>query len=89
MTVLASQQGRFDVIQHLGSGGAGDVHLAYDRVLGRRVALKRLRSDTSAPHDALPEENGHKINGSWNYNIESTLAQLPGPRTEPDVIIEG
>lgn len=36
---------RYEVIRHLGRGGAGDVHLARDRILfGRQVALKTIRA---------------------------------------------
>lgn len=41
-TVLAD---RYSVISRLGSGGMATVYLAEDDVLGRRVAVKRMRSD--------------------------------------------
>jgi tetratricopeptide (TPR) repeat protein len=36
--------GRYMVIEHLGSGGAGDVFAAWDPELDRRIALKLLRA---------------------------------------------
>ncbi|HSD78823.1 MAG TPA: serine/threonine-protein kinase, partial [Solirubrobacteraceae bacterium] len=40
--------GRFEVIRRLGAGGMASVLLAEDRVLGRRVAIKRLHPGSSA-----------------------------------------
>jgi len=42
--------GRFHVEQVLGWGGMGEVLLARDRLLDRRVALKRFRGDFSRDH---------------------------------------
>lgn len=40
---------RFEWLAHLGSGGYGRVDLAFDRVRGQRVALKRLRAEHPDP----------------------------------------
>ena len=45
MTGLA----RYEHIRRLGGGAMGTVHLAQDRVLGRQVALKRLRPELDDP----------------------------------------
>ncbi|MFQ3583303.1 MAG: protein kinase [Chloracidobacterium sp.] len=41
---MPSRFGRFEVIEHLGGGGMGDVFLARDAELGRKVAVKVLKS---------------------------------------------
>ncbi|MET7425518.1 protein kinase [Dactylosporangium sp. NPDC005555] len=45
-TVLA---GRYEVGQHIASGGMGDVWQGHDRVLGRTVAIKLLRAPVGEP----------------------------------------
>lgn len=41
--------GRYRIEQHIASGGMGDVWQAYDRVLGRTVAVKSLRAPAVEP----------------------------------------
>ncbi len=45
---LPATVGPYQVIRHLGAGGMGEVLLAYDPRLDRRVAIKRIRSDRAA-----------------------------------------
>jgi serine/threonine protein kinase/Tfp pilus assembly protein PilF len=44
--VIPKKIGRYPVVGHLGSGGMGDVFLAEDTTLGRRVAIKLLPPST-------------------------------------------
>jgi len=44
--------GRFAVLRTIGSGGMGVVHLGYDEVLDRRVAIKLIRSERAASPEA-------------------------------------
>ena len=40
--------GRYEIVDHVGSGGMGDVYEVEHRLLGRRFALKRLAPDLTA-----------------------------------------
>lgn len=40
--------GRYEVLRHIGQGGMADVFLASDNILNRKVAIKILRTDSSA-----------------------------------------
>jgi tetratricopeptide (TPR) repeat protein/predicted Ser/Thr protein kinase len=48
VTDLPAMIGPYQVLKPLGAGGMGEVFLAYDERLDRKVAIKRIRSDASA-----------------------------------------
>ncbi|CAN5578775.1 hypothetical protein BH20ACI3_BH20ACI3_39560 [soil metagenome] len=43
--IVGKQIGRYEVLSRIGRGGMGEVFLAQDMTLGRKVALKLLRTD--------------------------------------------
>src|SRR5258708_32215435 len=62
-TVLA---GRYRVLDRLGAGGMATVYLAQDERLGRKVAIKRLHSDS--PDDAAQRfEREAKVGASLSH----------------------
>src|SRR5258705_9442209 len=62
-TVLAH---RYKVLSRLGSGGMATVYLAQDERLGRKVAIKRLHSDS--PDDAAQRfEREAKVGASLSH----------------------
>src|SRR5439155_10942311 len=58
--------GRYRVLHRLGSGGMATVYLAEDERLGRKVAVKRLHSDS--PEDAAQRfEREAKVGASLSH----------------------
>ena len=54
MTLLPGKKlGRYEIRSHIGAGGMGEVYLAEDRQLGRKVAVKVLPSDVAVKRDRL------------------------------------
>src|SRR3982750_256616 len=73
-TVLA---GRYRVLNRLGAGGMATVYLAEDERLGRKVAVKRLHSDS--PEDAAQRfEREAKVGASLSHpNLVTVFDTVP------------
>ncbi|MEK6322716.1 MAG: protein kinase [Acidobacteriota bacterium] len=52
MALDGTRLGRYEIRSHIGAGGMGDVYLAEDTKLDRRVAIKFLRSESTADEQA-------------------------------------
>jgi eukaryotic-like serine/threonine-protein kinase len=75
-TVLAD---RYRVIERLGVGGMATVYLAEDEVLGRRVAVKRMRSDTSGSADTERFRREARLGASLSHpNVVTVFDTLAG-----------
>jgi eukaryotic-like serine/threonine-protein kinase len=75
--------GRFTILSRLGSGGMGEVYLAEDTILKRRVALKRiapaLREDPGHRHKFLKEaERASRLNHPHIAAIYDVLQEQGG-----------
>src|SRR5918992_3621941 len=75
-TMLAE---RYRVIKRLGAGGMATVYLAEDCVLGRRVAVKRMRSDPSAGADTERFRREARLGASLSHpNVVTVFDTLAG-----------
>src|SRR6266540_3920295 len=52
-SIVGKQIGHYQVLSHIGRGGMGEVFLAQDTSLGRKVALKLLRTDFTRNEERL------------------------------------
>ena len=52
-SIIGRQIGQYSVLTHIGRGGMGEVFLAQDTRLGRKVALKLLRTEYTGDEDRL------------------------------------
>jgi serine/threonine-protein kinase len=51
--IVGKQIGHYQVLSHIGHGGMGEVFLAQDTRLGRKVALRLLRADFTRNEERL------------------------------------
>lgn len=58
---------RYEFIEHVGAGGVADVYRARDRQLGRELAIKLFRSESSSPFDELRREREIQLLGTLHH----------------------
>src|SRR5882762_2228712 len=70
-TVLGQSIGRYKIITTLGTGGMGEVYLAHDTRLGRKIALKLLPNHFTTDKDRLRrfEQEAHAASTLSHPNI--------------------
>ncbi len=70
-TVLGQSVGRYKIIAALGTGGMGEVYLAHDTRLGRKIALKLLPTHFTTDKDRLRrfEQEAHAASTLSHPNV--------------------
>jgi serine/threonine protein kinase len=70
-SMLGQSIGRYKIISALGAGGMGDVYLAHDTSLGRKVALKLLPDHFTTDRDRLRrfEQEAHAASTLSHTNV--------------------
>jgi serine/threonine protein kinase len=78
---------RFEILDELGAGGAGVVYLAFDHVLGRRIAAKFMREvdGRSSASDARAEA---RATARLNHENVVTVYDLGFDRGAPYIVME-
>jgi Tol biopolymer transport system component/serine/threonine protein kinase len=70
-SMLGQSIGRYKIISALGAGGMGDVYLAHDASLGRKIALKLLPAHFTTDKDRLRrfEQEAHAASTLSHSNV--------------------
>ena len=83
--LIGATLGSYRVLGVIGKGGMGRVYLAEHILLGRRVALKLLRSEYAAKRDAVARffQEARAVSRIRHKNIVDVtdFVELPGGRT--------
>jgi hypothetical protein len=81
--------GQYDLLELLGEGGVGQVYAARDRVLGRHVAIKTLRSQFGSDREFIARfySEAQRL-GELNHPNITTLYALHLEGQEPFMVME-
>ncbi len=81
---------RYKVLKHLGRGSWGDVYLAEDRQLGRRVAIKHLRSGRAQDPESVERflDEARTIAGIRDEHVITIYDVIEEEGGEPYLILE-
>ena len=63
--VTDEPSGRYEIIEELAHGGSGKILVAFDRHIGRKIAMKELISDSIKP----PSENDDPQKTAMRYRL--------------------
>lgn len=81
--LIGRKLGRYRVVAQLGKGGMGEVFLAEDLTLGRRVALKLIRTESARDRDRLQRfEKEAKAASALNHPNILTIHEIGQVDTE-------
>ena len=86
-SLIGAQLGRYKILSSIGSGGMGEVFLAQDTLLGRRIALKLLPAEFTANHDRVRRfEQEAKAASALNHPNIITIHDI-GRENDIDFIV--
>ena len=78
-----TQLARYEIRSQLGAGGMGEVYLAEDTRLHRKLALKVLPAEVAANHERMRRFNQEATSARLRFCDECLLCRLGRARDDP------